>query len=237
MKFQKRKVSALFLLGFLILTLVFTFNSCVKLNHPTDGSLKWKYKTGYRIESSPAIASDGTVYVGSDDHYLYAINPDGSLKWKYRTGSWIESSPAIASDGTVYVGSGVYIESSDSWDGYLYAINPDGSLKWKYKTGYRIESSPAIASDGTVYVGSSYYLYAINPDGTLKWKYKTDCMIVSSPAIASDGTIYVGSGAYVSKSWDGYWDGYLYAINDSNGGLANTPWPMFHHDLKHTGRK
>jgi outer membrane protein assembly factor BamB len=37
------------------------------------GALKWKYLTGSPVESSPAIASDGTIYVGSDDNYLYAI--------------------------------------------------------------------------------------------------------------------------------------------------------------------
>lgn len=38
-----------------------------------DGSLKWKYETGDTVESSPAIGLDGTIYVGSLDHYLYAI--------------------------------------------------------------------------------------------------------------------------------------------------------------------
>ena len=47
---------------------------------------------------------------------------------------------------------------------------------------------------------------------------------LSSPAIGADGTIYVGSE-----------DGKLYAIYSSSPGLANSPWPMFHHDLKHTG--
>ena len=37
------------------------------------GVLKWKYTTGKDVDSSPAIGSDGTVYVGSDDHNLYAI--------------------------------------------------------------------------------------------------------------------------------------------------------------------
>ncbi|MDN5325305.1 MAG: hypothetical protein PWP02_1024, partial [Thermosipho sp. (in: thermotogales)] len=52
-------------------------------------------------DSSPAIGADGTIYVGSDDDYLYAINPDGSLKWKIYG---INNSPAIDSDGTIYVG-------------------------------------------------------------------------------------------------------------------------------------
>jgi outer membrane protein assembly factor BamB len=36
---------------------------------------------GGAVYSSPAVGSDGTVYVGSQDYYLYAINPGGTLKW------------------------------------------------------------------------------------------------------------------------------------------------------------
>ena len=138
------------------------------------------------IRSSPAIGSDGTVYVGSYDRNLYAINPDGSLKWKYQTGGWVVSSPAIGSDGTIYVGS---------HDHKLYAINPDGSLKWSYNTGRRITSSPAIDAYGTIYTGSAdKHIYAINPDGSLLWNYNTGNRIYySSPAIASDGTVYIGN--------------------------------------------
>ena len=44
------------------------------------------FSSGDYIYSSPAIGSDGTIYIGSKDYNLYAINPDGSLKWKYATG-------------------------------------------------------------------------------------------------------------------------------------------------------
>ena len=100
------------------------------------------------MESSPAIGSDGTIYVGSDDNNVYAINPaDGSQKWVFKTGDSVESSPAIGSDGTIYVGSD---------DNNVYAINAaDGSLKWKLTTkGQMTYSSSAIGADGTVYVGS-----------------------------------------------------------------------------------
>ena len=36
--------------------------------------------------SSPAIDADGTIYVGSWDTNLYAVNADGSLKWRLKTG-------------------------------------------------------------------------------------------------------------------------------------------------------
>jgi outer membrane protein assembly factor BamB len=64
--------------------------------------------------SSPAIGSDGTIYVGSKNGYVYAVNPGGSLKWKLATGFNVDSSPAIASDGTIYIGSD---------DDHLYAIH------------------------------------------------------------------------------------------------------------------
>jgi hypothetical protein len=42
----------------------------------TAGSKLWEFETGGGVESSPAIGSDGTVYVGSGypDKKLYAIN-------------------------------------------------------------------------------------------------------------------------------------------------------------------
>ena len=160
----------------------------------SGGTLKWKFLTGTIYNSSPAIGSDGVVYIGGDDKYLYAINPGGTLKWKFLTGNSVYSSPSIGSDGTVYVGS---------QDNYLYAINSTGALKWKFQTGNNVYSSPAIGSDGTVYVGSlDNYLYAISPAGALKWKFLTGNSVFSSPAVGSDGTVYVGC-----------YDNSLYAIN------------------------
>lgn len=37
-----------------------------------NGTLTWKYETGDLINSAPAIAADGTIYAGSEDHYLHA---------------------------------------------------------------------------------------------------------------------------------------------------------------------
>ncbi len=78
-------------------------------------------------DSSPAIAVNGTIYVGSRDMRLYAVNPDGSKKWEYYMGAEVRSSPAIGGDGTIYAGSK---------NGHVRAINPDGSLKWVYVGGF-----------------------------------------------------------------------------------------------------
>ncbi len=119
-----------------------------------DEKVKWRFETGGAVHSSPAIDSDGNIYVGSYDNYLYALNPDGTLKWKFNTGGMVRSSPAIDSEGNIYVGSK---------NNNFYAITPDGSEKWLLETGDDIESSPSIAEDGTIYVGSDDgYFYAID---------------------------------------------------------------------------
>ena len=42
------------------------------------GTVLWEFETGFlgSVRSSPAIGSDGTVYVGSSDNKLYAIKTD-----------------------------------------------------------------------------------------------------------------------------------------------------------------
>ena len=83
------------------------------------GTPIWEFETGSYVTSSPAIGSDGTVYVGSADRKLYAINgKSGVYLWSFETGEDFEvsSSPAIGSDGTVYVGS---------VDKKVYAIKTD----------------------------------------------------------------------------------------------------------------
>ncbi len=156
---------------------------------PKDTLRIWRYqiKEGAPTSnySSPAIGPDGTIYVGSQDNYLYAVNDDGTLKWRFQTGGVVRSSPAIGADGTVYVGS---------YDNRLYALNPDGTVKWSYATGGNVPSSPAIAADGTIIFGSSdNSIRALNPDSTLKWSYATSGAVYSSPAVAADGTVYCGS--------------------------------------------
>jgi outer membrane protein assembly factor BamB len=150
------------------------------------GEMIWSFATEGALISSPAVAANGTIYVGSDDRKLYAINPDGSLKWSFLAGSLVESSPMIGPDGTIYVGSN---------DRKLYAINPDGTKKWEYRTGDQIFSSPAIGSDGTVYVGSlDHRVYAIDSEGFLLWYFTTPAEVRASPSVTTNGTIYVGAG-------------------------------------------
>jgi outer membrane protein assembly factor BamB len=37
------------------------------------GELVWEYQTGDQVDASPVLGPDGTLYIGSDDHRLYAF--------------------------------------------------------------------------------------------------------------------------------------------------------------------
>ncbi|MDG2213698.1 MAG: PQQ-binding-like beta-propeller repeat protein, partial [Verrucomicrobiota bacterium] len=152
------------------------------------GTLLWEFETGREVRSSPSISSDGTIYFGSFDQKVYALeSKSGVKKWEFQTDSFVSSSPAIGSDGTIYIGSE---------DANVYALDgKTGAKLWEFQTEDRANSSPAIGSDGTVYVGSNdQKLYALDSKtGTKIWEFKTGHHVSSSPAIGSDGTVYVGS--------------------------------------------
>ena len=185
----------------------------------TAGVKLWEFETGGVLFSSPAIGTDGTVYVGSLDKKLYAIHGKTGVKlWEFATGGALFSSPATGTNGTVYVGSD---------DKKLYAIHSKAGVKlWEFVTRDGVRSSPAIGTDGTVYIGLGRNLYAINgKTGVKLWEFATGGNVYSSPAIGSDGTVYVGS-----------MDKKLYAFKTGSLGLAKSPWPMRGQNPQHTGR-
>ena len=188
---------------------------------PQFSKIKWQFQTHGQVLSSPAVTAD-TVYIGSNDHFLYALDrASGTQKWKFKTDGRITSSPAAAA-GVVYFGS---------WDGNFYAVDAvKGDLKWKFAlpgerrfaATHLHGSAPAaevmpdpfdfylsspVVWNGAVYFGSGdTNVYALDAtSGQLKWKFKTGDVVHASPAIAN-GTLFVGS-----------WDSYFYALDAATG--------------------
>jgi outer membrane protein assembly factor BamB len=122
-----------------------------------DGMVTWNATLGGEVRQPPAVAPDGTIYVGTDGARLLAVDPvTRELAWSFQAGGDIQCVPAIAADGTVIFGA---------TDGLVYAVNPDGSLQWTFDALFSVISSPVIGLDGTVYVGSSdYHVYAIRDE-------------------------------------------------------------------------
>jgi len=147
-------------------------------------TLRWSYSTTGPVDSSPAVA-DGTVYVGSDGGYVYALDDGtGHLLWSDRTGGPVGSKPAVA-DGTVYVGSG---------DGHVYALDADtGRVRWSRTPGGSVDS-PAAVAGGTVYIGSNGgYVYALDAStGHLRWSHQVGQLNVSSSLVVAGDLVYVG---------------------------------------------
>jgi outer membrane protein assembly factor BamB len=154
---------------------------------PFDSNLAWSYLAADSIVySSPVVAPDGTIYVGTLGEDLLALDPEGGLIWSYQGQSnFRHASPAIGADGTVYIGGA---------DGVLHAVWPDGSPRWTFQADAAIKTSANVALDGTIYFGADDgKLYAVDSDGGFDWSFPTGAAIRSSPAIAPDGTILFGS--------------------------------------------
>ena len=85
----------------------------------TAGVKLWEFITESAVFSSPIIGPDSTLYVGSRDNKLYAINGKTGVKlWEFETGDMAWSSPTIGPDGTIYIGS---------YDKKIYAIKTDST--------------------------------------------------------------------------------------------------------------
>jgi outer membrane protein assembly factor BamB len=222
-----------------------------------SGVLLWRNRFG-TFTSPPALGADGTIYLQSDsDDLVYALNADGTVRWAAPFPSASRKCPpAIGAGGVVFCrGRGGVLAAFDTegrqmWqlnldepaktnppaigpDGVVYcggddglsAIGTDGTLTWLFPTRLDATTTPAILADGTIVFGSDdYAVYGLNPDGTIRWGRGTGGRVRSSPSVAPDGTILFCSD-----------DGYLYALAGTSP-LADSPWPMFHHDPQHTGR-
>jgi eukaryotic-like serine/threonine-protein kinase len=188
---------------------------------PVLHGVKWKFKTGGAVVSTPAV-SGGTIYFGSSDHNFYALDgASGALRWKFATRGRITSSPAVTA-GRVYFGS---------YDGNFYALDAArGTLQWNFATAgerrfsgrhlhgaepaaevmpdpFDVFLSSPVIDGGAVYFGSGDgNVYALDADtGALRWKFHTGNVVHASPALAG-GTLYVGS-----------WDSYFYALDAATG--------------------
>lgn len=190
-----------------------------------DGLKGWESKIADRRLGPPAIGQDGTVYVGCDDGKLYAVGVNGQVLWVFSPETAVTTAVGIGYGGTLFVGTR---------GGVLCALRQDGTTLWQYSVGSVIQSTPAVSSSGTAYfVAQDGNLYAVGSGGILKWSFATGSRWRHaygggpSPVLSADGTLYFGI-----EGWDA---GLLYAIT-GDGPPADSPWPMFGHDARHTGR-
>jgi outer membrane protein assembly factor BamB len=176
------------------------------------GSARWRFETeGYAlnssewgfdrrsIQSSPAVV-DGTVYFGSRDGHVYAVDAaSGEERWRFdQEVSWCNTSPAVF-DGVVYAGTsdGHFVQALDA---------ATGEELWRTATAGRVFASPAVAGETVVVGDQAGTLFALDATtGVVRWRYKTGEAIQSSATVTGN-LIVVGSD-----------DGYLYALRGTSG--------------------
>jgi outer membrane protein assembly factor BamB len=169
--------------------------------HPSlTGGALWTFPTGKGVFSSPVVAADGTIYIGSADRTFYAINPDGTKRWSHLTGEIIDSAALLDDQGKVYVASG---------DSHLYAFDAaTGDVVWTFAADAPgpvsiinwFEGNVAMEPDGTLVAGNdNFHLYGVHRDGTRAWATDMPDQTWSSPAIdPASGQLFVGNNALLS---------------------------------------
>jgi len=151
----------------------------------SPGEQIWQFQARDSVTSSPTVV-DGTVFVGSSDDNLYAIDAEtGEQIWQFQTRDEVFSSPAVA-DSMVFIG--------DDYGGNLYAIDAEaGEQIWQFQTEDYVYHSPTVV-DGTVFIGDSYDMYAIDAEtGEQIWQFQARDYF-SSDLTVVDGTVFVGGG-------------------------------------------
>ena len=126
-----------------------------------SGVKKWVFRQSpdsWQFFYRPAVSPDGTIYSGSDDGNLYAVDTNGNEKWHFPADGEDIFQPAVTADGQV-----IYFTTN----GDLYALQVNGSLKWKIHVGGPL-GSPVIGDDETIYV-LGYGLHAYDTNGNEKW--------------------------------------------------------------------
>ena len=194
-----------------------------------DGMTRWSFPTGgNKIEDSPTIGADGTIYDADTAGNFYAINPNGTAKWSplFQTVQGhgcggvpgVNAGAAIGPDGHIYVadeGAQLYSLTDNGTSPTLNwgPVQPTGDCAHFVTTG-----APTLSNDGsTLYVlVSDGKLYALRTsDGNVNWSAiigTGGSTGTIAPVVGPDGTIYAASS-----------DGKIASVKD-NGSSASFNW-------------
>ncbi|MFN2468657.1 MAG: PQQ-binding-like beta-propeller repeat protein, partial [Gaiellaceae bacterium] len=162
-----------------------------------SGKILWRFDAG-AIESSPLIVR-GTVYFGSWDHHVYALNArTKTLRWRFEADDEVNTSVAY-SDGAVFF-------ATDA--GSVYSLDArTGRLRWERHDGSEYFYATPTVAYGRVFIGNTngaVYAYGART-GDLLWVAHAGTYVYTAAAVWNR-TVYVGS-----------YDGGFYAFDAATG--------------------
>jgi outer membrane protein assembly factor BamB len=185
---------------------------------PQNNRLRWSVTSGGANTTGAAIAADGTVYFGSNDHNVYSVDKNGKNLKMFASGSNVNTPTPAISASKVFMGSA---------DHTLYGLNrTDLTEAWGTPIGADLVTSVALGRDGTIFFGgaSTNQVFAIGPgDGGILWTFPIGSFS-ESVGIGDDGTVYAGGAAgtlvAITPDPDGGKAKWTYA-NDAGAGLGD----------------
>jgi outer membrane protein assembly factor BamB len=143
----------------------------------------WDKEISAAIPGSPAIGSDGMLYVGSLASQLERFDPaNGNHNSVFDAKDWIWSTPIYDGD-TLYFGDlqGNFYSFNTSGDAVNWSIQPDGA----------ITASAILQNDHLLLATESGNIYAIDKEGQTLWfeevrDAKTTGKLYTTPVVAGD---------------------------------------------------
>ena len=172
---------------------------------PTFGQIRWRFRTGGPVRSTPAV-SGGVVFVGSSDGHLYAIDRDeGTPLWSFQAAAAVVSSPAVVEDLVVFGDRSNRLWGLDRDSGavrWSFATGPDLPLAWGLEGWDYYTSSPTVVGDLVYWGSGDGGVHALEwRTGTERWSVSGERRVRSTPAVV-DGVLYVGGGDGWVRAFD-----------------------------------
>jgi outer membrane protein assembly factor BamB len=152
-----------------------------------DGSELWSAETGNEVWSGAVEGLGGSIFFGSNDGWVYAVDNLGGPRWETEVEGQIWSRLTSEPDG-----SAVYVASTSR---SVHELDPlTGEQIWSTRLEGLSTSSPIIGPDGNLYVGTTAgNIYALETEnGEVLWSYPLGNTIHASPLIVDD-ILYVGT--------------------------------------------
>lgn len=148
---------------------------------------RWSAKAMGPLNSAPALG-DGLVFIGCDDHHLYALEAEmGKLKWKFLAGDRVRSRPYCVNGRVCFGTEGARFVALET---------KTGSKVWSAELSDSIRAE-AVAYEDSLIVGdcAGQLVSLVANAGKLNWRTDLDGPILACPLrIGSTGLVVTASG-------------------------------------------
>lgn len=215
-----------------------------------DGSMLWSQQIDAMVFQSPSV---GDVNNDGFDEVIFTSTKGVHILDRF--GNYLVNT-LLGSDGSTSnvalgdIDGNEYLEVIFGYQSNIYAMDHNGDILWSYNTGY-LTHYPPVVEDITgdsmpdVVVTSDFEVFAWDFQGAIIPGFP---LAIEINAYGACSVADVDNDSDIELIASADWKWIKYHGNDCNEGIiyiwdltstynaSSTEWPMFHHDLRHTGR-